>query len=47
MSAWRIKKFKSADDLTRWSERNRHRYEIQFIFVNNGHAVTYRRLRKI
>ena len=44
MNAWKIKKFKSDTALNAWVERNRQRCQIQLIFVNNGHAVTYRRL---
>jgi hypothetical protein len=31
----------------RWIARNRGRFQIEIIFVNNGYGVEYRRLRVI
>ena len=44
---WTIKKFKTAADQAYWIAANAHRYQITPLFVNNGYAVEYKKLRKL
>lgn len=44
---WQTKYFKSAALLAAWTSRNESRYQIIELAVNNGWAVTYKRLRRI
>jgi hypothetical protein len=43
---WQLKTWKlnQQEQYERWIERNRHKYQIEIIFVNNGYGVEYRRL---
>ncbi len=44
---WQVKKFKTLEDKENWVKKNQHRYQIDTIFINNGYAVDYRRLKII
>jgi hypothetical protein len=44
---WTIKHFRSFAAQESWIERNNHRLQIVRLFVNNGYAVEYRKLRMI
>lgn len=44
---WQVKKFKSAATQAAWIAKNEHRYQMVVLFVNNGFAVEYRKLRRI
>ena len=44
---WQIKTFKTLADQELWIVRNEGRYWIVRLFVNNGFAVEYRKLRMI
>ena len=42
---WKFKRFNSFADQVDWINRNDHKYQITVIYVNNGYAVEYRKLR--
>ena len=44
---WSTKYFKSHAKLIEWVGKNQHKNQITIIYVNNGHAVEYRPLRKV
>ncbi len=44
---WSIKRFKTFAAQAQWTESNGHRYQIVPLFVNNGYAVEYKKLRVI
>jgi hypothetical protein len=44
---WKTKFFKTFENQKKWIEKNKHRYQIDIILVNNGYAVEYKELRKI
>ena len=44
---WTIKEFKSEEAKNKWIEKNKGRYQYVEIFVNNGHALEVRKLRKV
>lgn len=44
---WNVKRFKSAHDMANWIGANEYRYQIVPLFVNNGHAVEWRKLRRV
>jgi len=44
---WQIKKFASLAAQKSWIEKNEGRYQIVVLFVNNGWAVEYRKLRQL
>jgi len=41
---WKFKKFTSAEAQNAWIDRNKHRYQITVLFINNGYGVEYRQL---
>ena len=42
---WTTKTFPSFTAQSNWIERNEHRYQITVLYVNNGYAVEYKKLR--
>lgn len=44
---WNTRLFDSYKAMALWIARNKRRYQIEQIFVNNYYAVEYRPLRKI
>lgn len=44
---WEFKRFKTKDSMRKWVNTNKKKYQIEEVFVNNGYAVEYRKLRKI
>jgi hypothetical protein len=44
---WITKMFKTKDAKDKWILRNKHRYQIQEVFVNNAYALDVRKLRII
>ena len=44
---WIVKVFKTRAAMTRWVERNGHRYQWHEIFINNAWGVEARKLRII
>ena len=44
---WKTKCFKTQEERDRWIEKNGNRYQWEIIFINNGYAVEYRKLRKV
>jgi RNase P protein component len=46
-SYWKTKTFKTKGAFDRWVERNRSRYQIREIFVNNAYGAEYKDLIRI
>ena len=44
---WSVKKFKSAHDQANWIGANQHRFQIVVMYINNGYAVEYKKLRRV
>ena len=44
---WKIRKFASLEAQNLWVSANAGKYQITVLFVNNGFAVEYRRLRVV
>ena len=44
---WEYKEFKTEQDRENWILSNRLKYQIEVIYINNGYAVEYRKLRVI
>ena len=44
---WTTKHFKTNVAMNSWMVRNWHRYQITVLYVNNGYAVEYRKLRLV
>jgi hypothetical protein len=42
---WIIKTFISEAKMEEWIRKNKSKYQIEEVFVNNGYAVEYRKLR--
>jgi hypothetical protein len=42
---WTTKHFKSQDAMDAWIEKNSHKYQITILYVNNGYALEYKKLR--
>lgn len=42
---WEVKNFKTLEAQKVWIARNEHKYQIIVLFVNNGYAVEYKKLR--
>ncbi len=42
---WQVRNFKTFAALKAWIAKNEDRYQIVRLFVNNGYAVEYRKLR--
>jgi len=44
---WENKYFKSAEKRDKWIEKNKDKYVIDIIFINNGYGVEYKKIRRI
>jgi hypothetical protein len=44
---WEVKYFKNYATQEAWVNKNGGRYQITRLFVNNGYAVEYRKLRYV
>jgi hypothetical protein len=44
---WQTKYFKNLEAMNTWIEKNEHRYQITRLFVNNGYALEYKKMRII
>lgn len=42
---WKIKQFKSREEMLKWLEKREGHIQYHEVFVNNGYAVEYRKLR--
>ena len=42
---WEVKVFKTASALKLFIEKNSHRLEWHYIYVNNAYGIEYRKLR--
>lgn len=42
---WNMRKFRTYAKQQQWIEANKGAYQIIVIYVNNGYAVEYRKLR--
>ena len=47
MSYWKIKQFKTAEQKDKFLQRNKNRFQMAEIFINNGFAVEYKDLIKL
>lgn len=45
---WKIKKMKTFEEMSEFIEKNKHRYQMQRVFINNYlYSVEYKKLIKI
>ena len=44
---WTIRKFRTKESMTKFIENNKHRIQYQEVFINNGYAIEYRKLRVV
>lgn len=47
MFYWSTKTFKSFAAMSEWMDKNKSKYQMRQIFINNGYAVEYKDLIKI
>jgi len=41
---WNFKYFKTQKQMEKWFEKNKHKYQINEIIVNNGYGLEYKPL---
>jgi hypothetical protein len=44
---WTLKKFKTFSAYSSWIDTNKHKYQIEPVFINNAWALEYKPLRVI
>ena len=44
---WQTKIFKTEKSRNNWIEKNKNKYRIDLIFINNGYGIEYKKLVKI
>jgi hypothetical protein len=44
---WTIKRFKTSHAMANWIGANQHRFQIVPLYVNNGYAVEFKKLRRV
>ena len=44
---WKKRYFKTLKDQNEWIEKNKNKYRIDLIFINNGYGIEYKKLVKI
>lgn len=44
---WQIKKFKTFEAYANWIDSNKHKYQIEPLFINNAWGLEYKLLRKV
>jgi hypothetical protein len=44
---WKTKIFKTVELRNKWIEKNKNKYRIDIIFINNGYGIEYKKLVEI
>ena len=44
---WQVKTFKSLQAMEKFINTNRNKIQFEIIYINNGYAIEYRKLRRI
>lgn len=44
---WKTKTFKTREEFNKFVTKNKNKYQMEEVFINNGFAVDYRPLLKI
>ena len=44
---WRVKHFATPKAQNDWTEKNRHKFQIVPLFINNGYAAEFRLLKQL
>ncbi len=44
---WATKRFKTSHAMANWIGANQHRFQIVPLYVNNGYAVEFKKLRRV
>ena len=44
---WITKVFKTLQQQNEWIEKNKHKYQIDILFVNNEYVIEYKKLKRI
>lgn len=44
---WEIKHFKNYDAVLNFINKNEHKYQMDIIYINDGYAVEYKKLRVV
>lgn len=44
MTFWQTKEFKTLEQMNKWVNKNKHKYVIEQVFVDNGYCVEYKSL---
>ena len=44
---WKIKEFKTREEMLNFIDKNKHKMQWHEIFINNKYAIEYKRLIKI
>ena len=41
---WNFKTFKNFNEQSKWINKNKYKYQIEIVFINNGNAIEYKEL---
>lgn len=44
---WETKEFKTKESMMKFIDNNKHRLRIEIIYINNGYAVEFKKLKVI
>lgn len=44
---WKIKEFKTREEMQKFIDKNKNKIQYQEIFINNSYAIEYKKLVKI
>lgn len=44
---WNIKEFKTREEFNKFWTKNKNKYQMVEVFINNGYAIEYKPLMKI
>ena len=44
---WLVRKFRSQAAQNQWCEKHKHELQIVPLFINNGYAVEFRKLKQL
>ena len=44
---WNFKEFKSYEQQMEWIDKNKHKYQIDIIYITNSYGVEYKELKVI
>lgn len=44
---WQTKEFKTEESMQKFIDNNRHKLQIEIIYINNGYAIEFRKLKRI